>query len=160
VSWWPRFRIRSRNCEDDMENIGKIEVKRLSSEATLPTRAYPDDAGLDIYALEDALIAPSEGKLLSTGVAIAVPAKHVGMVCDRSSMAKKGLKTAGGIIDAGYRGELKIVLWNIGKEATRIVRGERIAQLLILPIQTPAVTEVTDLPPAERGDKGFGSSGR
>ena len=143
-----------------MERISNLEVKRLSTDATLPTRAYPDDAGLDIYGLEDALIAPSEGKMVSTGVALAIPAGHVGMVCDRSSMAKKGIKTAGGIIDAGYRGELKIVLWNLSKDQIRITRGERIAQLLVLPIQTPAVREVSELSVATRGDKGFGSSGR
>ena len=143
-----------------MEKISTLEVKRLSPDATLPTRAYPDDAGLDIYGLEDALMGPSEGKMLATGVAMAIPVGHVGMVCDRSSMAKKGIKTAGGIIDAGYRGELKIVLWNLSKEQIRVVRGERIAQLLVLPIQTPAVKEVSDLSSAERGDKGFGSSGK
>ena len=143
-----------------MEKISQVQVKRLSSDATLPTRAYPDDAGLDIYGLEDALIGPSEGKMISTGFAMAVPAGHVGMVCDRSSMAKNGLKTAGGIIDAGYRGEVKIVLWNLSKEQIRVARGERIAQLLILPIQTPAVCEAVELPSAERGEKGFGSSGR
>ena len=142
-----------------MERIAQIEIKRLSTEATLPTRAYPDDAGLDIYGLEDAILNPSEGKVVGTGVALAVPKGHVGMVCDRSSMAKKGVKTAGGIIDAGYRGELKIVLWNLSKDPIRVVRGERIAQLLVLPIQTPAVKEVSELSEADRGEKGFGSSG-
>lgn len=140
--------------------IETLNVKKLMPDAVLPTRANPDDAGLDLYSLEDAILSPSEGKVVSTGIAIALPSAHVGLVMDRSSMAKKGVKTAGGIIDAGYRGELKIVLWNLSKEAIRVARGERIAQLLIVPIQTPAVVEVSELTDSQRGDKGFGSSGR
>ena len=140
--------------------MNAIEFQKLSADATLPTRAYPDDAGLDLYASEDGVLAPSEGKVFSTGIAVAVPPQHVGMVVDRSSMAKKGIKTVGGIIDSGYRGELKVLLWNLSKEPLRVTRGERIAQLLILPIKTPQAQAVTTLPPAERGARGFGSSGK
>ena len=143
-----------------MLKIETLEIQKLNEAATLPTRAYPDDAGLDLYSSEDATIGPAHGVLVGTGVAFAIPTGHVGMVCDRSSMAKKGLKTAGGIIDAGYRGEVKIILWNLSKEPISVTRGERIAQLLVLPIQTPAVKEVKVLSEAQRGDKGFGSSGR
>src|SRR5687767_3329381 len=115
-----------------------IRIMKVAPEATLPTRAHPDDAGLDLYCLEDAILAAMEGKVVRTGVAMAIPAGFVGMVADRSSMAKKGVKTSGGIIDAGYRGEIQVVLRNISKEEIRICRGERIAQLLIIPIATPA----------------------
>jgi dUTP pyrophosphatase len=137
-----------------------IEILRLSPEATLPTRAHADDAGLDLYGLEDAILAPQEGKVLRTGVAMAIPRGFVGQVADRSSMAKRGVKVAGGVIDAGYRGEIHIVLWNLSASEVRIARGERIAQILIVAIATPAVREVAKLDDTARGGKGFGSSGR
>jgi dUTP pyrophosphatase len=139
--------------------MNQIDILRVSPEAVLPTRAHADDAGLDLYCLEDVMLAPQTGKVTRTGIALAIPKGHVGMVADRSSMAKKGVKTAGGIIDAGYRGEVHIVLWNLSTQETRINRGERIAQLLIVPIQTPAVREVESLDETARGAKGFGSSG-
>lgn len=137
-----------------------IAILRVSQEATLPTRAHPDDAGLDLYNLEDILLEAGEGKVARTGIALALPPQHVGLVADRSSLAKKGIKTAGGIIDAGYRGEIHIVLWNISGSPVHLKKGERIAQLLIIPIATPAVTEVTTLDDTSRGTKGFGSTGK
>ena len=137
-----------------------MDAKRLDASAILPTRAHPDDAGLDLYALEDASFEPGEGLIVRTGVAVAVPAGHVGLICDRSSMAKRGLKTAGGVIDAGYRGELGVVLWNISGQAQRVGKGERLAQLLIVPVATPAVREVEELGATARGAGGFGSTGK
>jgi len=140
-------------------NINSLKVLRVSSEAVLPTRAHADDAGLDLYNLEDVLLEPGQGKVAKTGIAMALPVGHVGLVADRSSLAKKGIKTAGGIIDAGYRGEIHIVFWNISKECVQLKRGERIAQLLIIPIVTPAVVEVDTLDETTRGINGFGSTG-
>ncbi len=137
-----------------------IEIKRLMDGAILPTRAHADDAGLDLYGAEDVSLQPGEGRMVKTGVAMAVPQGYVGMVADRSSLARKGLKTAGGIIDAGYRGEVMIVLWNISREAVTLNRGERIAQLLAIPIATPAVKEVNELDATKRGAGGFGSTGK
>ncbi len=139
---------------------GILAMRRLESAATLPTRAHADDAGLDLYALEDAELAPGEGKVVHTGVAMAIPAGHVGLVCDRSSMAKKGLKTAGGVIDAGYRGEVGVMLWNISRTAHSLKKGERIAQLLVIPIVTPAPVDSDDLGETARGAGGFGSTGK
>jgi dUTP pyrophosphatase len=137
-----------------------LPVLRVSPEAILPTRAHPDDAGLDLYNLEDFSLAPGEGKMVKTGVAMAIPTGFVGLVADRSSLAKRGLKTAGGVIDAGYRGEIHILMWNISREAFELKRGERLAQLMIIPIATPAVAEVKELDSTARGAKGFGSSGK
>ncbi|MBI3553624.1 MAG: dUTP diphosphatase [Elusimicrobia bacterium] len=137
-----------------------IPATKLDPKAVLPTRAHPDDAGLDLYALEDAELSPGDGKVVRTGVAVAVPAGHAGLICDRSSMARRGLKTAGGVIDAGYRGELGVVLWNISGQVQKIAKGERIAQLLIMPAATPAVREVPSLDATARGAKGFGSTGK
>jgi len=141
-------------------NPSSINILRVSSEAVLPTRAHPDDAGLDLYGLEDIILEAGQGKVAKTGIALALPPGHVGLVADRSSLAKRGIKTAGGIIDAGYRGEIHIVLWNISGEPIQLKRGERIAQLLILPVATPAVVEVNTLDETQRGLKGFGSSGK
>lgn len=141
-------------------NPSSINILRVSSEAVLPTRAHPDDAGLDLYGLEDVFLPPSQGRVAKTGIALALPPGHVGLVADRSSLAKRGIKTAGGIIDAGYRGEIHIVLWNISSEPIQLKRGERIAQLLIIPIATPAVVEVSSLDETQRGNKGFGSTGK
>ena len=143
-----------------MSNVESLQTRRLHPEATLPTRAHPDDAGLDLYALEDVILNPGEGRMARSGVAFALPFGTVGMIADRSSLAKKGIKTAGGIIDAGYRGEVQVVFWNLSKEEVRITKGERMAQMLILPILTSAVKEVTELSDTSRGAGGFGSTGR
>ena len=137
-----------------------LPVRRLDPAAIAPTRAHPDDAGLDLYALEDAAVEPGAGAVLRTGVAVAVPPGHVGLVCDRSSMAKRGLKTAGGVIDAGYRGEVGVVVWNLSREVQRVKKGERAAQMLVIPIATPAPVEAEDLGETARGAGGFGSTGR
>lgn len=137
-----------------------LPIKKLDPAATLPTRAHADDAGLDLYALEDAALEPGAGKIVKTGVAVALSEGTVGLICDRSSMAKRGLKTAGGVIDAGYRGELGVVLMNLSRESQKVAKGERIAQLLVVPVLTPAVKEVADLGETARGVKGFGSTGR
>jgi dUTP pyrophosphatase len=138
----------------------QIQVQKISPEATLPTRAHADDAGLDLYSLEDVLLEPQQGKVSRTGIALAIPKGHVGLVADRSSLAKRGVKTAGGVIDAGYRGEIHIVLWNLSNGPLQLKRGERIAQLMILPVATPAVLEVQTLDETARGLKGFGSTGK
>ena len=138
----------------------KLPIKKLVPEATLPTRAHEDDAGLDLYGLETKIIQPGDGEMIRTGVAVAIPEGHVGLVADRSSLAKRGLKTAGGVIDAGYRGELGVVVRNMGPESIVLTAGDRIAQLLIIPIATPAPVEVEELGETSRGVNGFGSTGR
>lgn len=136
-----------------------LKIKKLNSEAILPTRANPDDCGLDIYALEGAVIEPFQGKVISTGIAGEFIRGYVGMLTDRSSMAKKGFKVAGGIIDPGYTGELLVVLRNLTTQTITIEKGNRIAQLLIIPVETPRVEEVIELSDSVRAERGFGSSG-
>ena len=137
-----------------------VNILRLAENAILPTRAHPNDAGLDLYSMEDVTLPPQLGRPVKTGIALAIADGFVGMVADRSSLAKKGIKTAGGIIDAGYRGEVLVVLWNLSKEAVSLKCGERIAQLLIIPVATPSVNEVKNLDETLRGDNGFGSTGK
>ena len=143
-----------------MNSPKTIEVRKVKEGARLPTRAHPDDAGLDLYALESVLLGPGEGKLVPTGIAVEVPPGHVGLLADRSSLARRGLKTAGGVIDSGYRGELGVVLWNLSGKALELARGERIAQLLIVPIAAPDPREAEVLSATARGEGGFGSTGR
>ncbi len=140
--------------------MNSLPIKKLNPTATLPTRAHSDDAGLDLYGLEGRTIAPGEGVMIQTGVAVGIPEGHVGLVTDRSSLAKRGLKTAGGVIDAGYRGELGVVVRNLGPEPIELTAGDRIAQLLIIPIVTPAPFESEDLGDTTRGVGGFGSTGK
>jgi dUTP pyrophosphatase len=141
--------------------LEKIEVTRLESQARIPTRAHEDDAGLDLYSLEDVFLEAGQGERIRTGVALALPTGFVGMIADRSSLAKRGLKTAGGIIDSGYRGEIQILVWNLSSEALHVQGGDRVAQLLILPIATPQPIEVASLDlTTTRGKNGFGSSGK
>ncbi len=137
-----------------------LPVRRLDPAAVLPTRAHVDDAGLDLYALEDTTVPSGEGRVLRTGAAMAVSPGYVGLVCDRSSMARRGLKTAGGVIDAGYRGEVGVVVWNISREPQSVKKGERIAQMLVVPIAVPAPIDSEDLGATARGAGGFGSTGR
>lgn len=144
-----------------MKDFSDLEILKVSQDATLPKRAHSDDAGLDLFGLEDVILSPREGKVARTGIAIALPKGYVGLVADRSSLAKKGVKTAGGVIDAGYRGEIHIVLWNTSGEPIQLKAGERIAQLLIFPIATPSVKEVKEFDhETDRGAKGFGSTGK
>lgn len=137
-----------------------LEIMKLAADAVLPTRAHHDDAGLDLYALSDVSLEPGTCAVVPTGIAMAIPAGYVGLVADRSSLARKGIKTAGGVIDAGYRGEVGAVLWNISRGPVTLGRGDRIAQLLIVPVATPAVKEVKTLTESKRGKGGFGSTGR
>ena len=142
--------------------VNRVQVKRMDARAVLPVRAHADDAGMDLHCLEGVTIPAGEGLKLRTGIALAIPKGFVGMVADRSSMAARGLKTAGGIIDAGYRGEIHIVIRNLTEQSVEFQAGERIAQLLILPIVTPALEAVEEFsdPSTTRGAGGFGSTGR
>lgn len=137
-----------------------FKVKRLDPAAILPSRANPDDVGLDIYSLETDMVKPGEGKAFKTGIAGEFKPGYVGMLTDRSSMAKKGFKLAGGIIDPGYTGELGVMLRNITDVPLWVSAGDRIAQLLIIPVSVPEVVEVDSLEESIRGSKGWGSSGQ
>jgi dUTP pyrophosphatase len=137
-----------------------LRVKKLTDEATLPSRANKDDAGLDLYSLEGGVVMPGEGKLFKTGIAIEIEPYFYGQVADRSSMAKKGFKVSGGVIDSSYRGDLGVVLRNISTTPLEVSKGDRIAQLIIIPIVLAIPYEVEELSDTARGNGGFGSTGR
>ena len=140
----------------------ELPVKRLHAGATLPTRAYEGDAGIDISACERVDLGPGERAVVSTGLAVAIPEGHAGLVLPRSGLAVRhgiGKVNAPGLIDSGYRGELKVVLLNTDREERFVVEpGMRIAQLVVVPVTLPEPKEVTELPASERGERGFGSS--
>ena len=140
-----------------------VNIKRLDPTVELPCYAYEGDAGLDLRANEDVTIAPHERALIPTGLAIALPDGYAGFVQPRSGMAlKRGLSIANtpGLIDAHYRGELKVIAVNLDPHDTiHIERGERIAQLVIQAVPVVRLVEVDELDETDRGAGGFGSSG-
>jgi dUTP diphosphatase len=142
--------------------VTELLVKRLHDGATLPTRAYEHDAGLDLAACERVELGPGERALIATGLTVAIPDGHAGYVQPRSGLAARhGITVLNtpGLVDAGYRGELKVVLLNTDRSEPFVVEpGMRIAQLVVVPVAFPEPREVVELPDSERGEKGFGSS--
>ena len=143
--------------------LDQLCVQLLHPAAQPPERTRPGDAGFDLRAIEPFTLAPGERALVPTGVAIALPPGHAGLVTPRSGLAvKHGISVVNGpgLVDPNYRGELKVVLINLGSETFRGEAGDRIAQLLIVPFTAPPVQIVDALDDTERGAAGFGSSGR
>jgi len=142
----------------------ELRIAKLKDEAVLPSRAHEGDAGLDLYACEPAHLGPGERWSVGTGVAVQIPEGHAGLVLPRSGLARDhgiALVNSPGLIDAGYRGEVRVLLLNTDPaEVFRVEPGERIAQLVIAPIAIAEPVEVTELTESARGDGGFGSSGR
>lgn len=140
-----------------------IRVRRLDERAILPTHAHPGDAGLDLHALEEATLEPGQRAAIATGIAVEIPSGHAGLVLPRSGLALRhgiALVNAPGLIDSGYRGELRVLLLNTDREtAFRISPGDRVAQLLVVRAETASVLEVQELSVSARGTGGFGSSG-
>ncbi len=129
----------------------------------MPARAREDDAGLDLYAAQAVTIEPGSRVLVPTGIALAIPPGYAGFVLPRSGLALRHGITAlntPGLIDAGYRGEVKVLLINHDRAAATIARGDRIAQLVIQRVEPAKLVEVDELPPSDRGGGGFGSTGR
>jgi len=142
----------------------EVLVLRLDPDLPAPAQAHAHDAGVDLRARLDVQLKPGERVMIPTGVAVAIPEGYAGLVQPRSGLAARsglGIVNSPGLIDAGYRGEINVISINLDPfEPISIARGDRIAQLVIYPV--PAVTwrEVTELPGSERGDAGFGSTGR
>jgi dUTP pyrophosphatase len=139
-----------------------LPAVRLDRELPLPAYARPGDAGLDLRASESVKLEPGERRLVPTGLAIAIPEGHAGLVLPRSGLAmQKGVTVlnAPGLIDSGYRGEVKVLLINHGPVVVAIERGERIAQLVIQAVAGARLVDVERLPDSARGGGGFGSTG-
>jgi dUTP pyrophosphatase len=141
-----------------------LRFQLLTDAAREPTRAHDGDAGLDLYAAEEAHLEPGERASVGTGIAVAIPEGHAGLVLPRSGLAARhgiSVVNAPGLIDSGYRGEVRVLLLNTDRsEAFDIEVGDRIAQLVVTPFAAPDLEEADDLDQTVRGAGGFGSSGR
>jgi dUTP pyrophosphatase len=141
----------------------KLKIKRLSNEVKLPNYHYEGDAALNLYSVEDVLLKPNEQVSVKTGIAIIIPEGYTGLIWDRSGISiKHGIKTLGGVIDAGYRGEVAVGFINISKNDYQIQKGDKIAQMIIQKFENVSIEEVEELDDKDthRGEKGFGSSGK
>lgn len=137
-----------------------VSIQKLNPEAKLPEYAHPGDAGMDIFSIIDATIKPGERLAIDTGVAMQVPEQHVALVWDKSGRAlKEGVHVLGGVIDSGYRGEVKVILVNLSDKDVIIEKHQKVAQILIQPVVSPTIEEVEELTDSSRGEGGFGSTG-
>jgi dUTP pyrophosphatase len=140
-----------------------LQVKLLHPDARLPRRAHPGDAGADLFSVDDVVIPAGERRVVGTGIAVAIPQGFAGFVQPRSGLAfKNGIMVVNspGLIDSGYRGEIRISLYNSGHEPFEIKLGERVAQFVVQRVEEPEFVAAPELPETVRGDGGFGSSGR
>lgn len=152
----------------------KIEIQKLNSSVQIPTKAHSYDAGWDIYAAEDMVIGDGETVKIKTGIAMAIPQGWFGLICDRSSMGSKGIKVMGGVVDSAYRGEVLVCLCNTKcldiysknheglyreDHPYTVKKGDKIAQMVFLPVPEVSMIPVRRLAVTERGDAGFGSTG-
>lgn len=137
----------------------EIKVKKLHPDSVVPTKTNASDAGWDLYSTQDVNLLPFKRCLISTGIAMSIPDGFVGLIWDRSGLSSKhGIHRFAGVIDSGYRGEIKVCLYNAIDWVTSIKKGQRIAQLLIQEIPACELVEVDELEESQRGEKGFGSS--
>lgn len=139
----------------------EIKIKKLHPEAKIPTYAHAGDAGFDVYAIESAVIPAGGRALLGTGIAMEIPDGYAGLVWDKSGLSNNhGLKTLGGVMDAGYRGEIKVGLINLGEKDYIIEAGNKVAQVVIQKVEHTEIKEVEELSDTTRGIGGFGSTGK
>jgi len=139
----------------------KLKIKKLQDSAKIPSFAYKTDAGFDLFSVEDIEIKNNKIVAVSTGISMEIPKGYVGLIWDKSGLSlKNGIKTMGGVIDSGYRGEVKVILTNLLKKPYLFKKGDKIAQMLIQEIKQPEILEVNELNEADRGDFGFGSTGK
>jgi dUTP pyrophosphatase len=137
-----------------------IKCKKLLDSASIPTRAYEHDAGWDLYSSERSLVIPSKRRIISTSISLAIPDGYVGLIWPRSGLAvKRGIDVFAGVIDSGYRGEIKVCLYNSSETSVEISKGDRIAQIIFHKLPQTEMLEVDSLDDSIRGDGGFGSSG-
>jgi dUTP pyrophosphatase len=139
----------------------QLKIKKLHSDAKIPNYSYADDAAFDLFSTEDVEIKPNERLQIPTGIAMQIPKGFVGLIWDKSGLSHNhGLKTLGGVIDAGYRGEVKVGIINLGTEIYKIEKGHKVAQMIIQQKETCEIVEVENLDDTDRGEGGFGSSGK
>lgn len=139
----------------------KLKVKKLNFLAKMPSYAHPGDAGMDIFSSEHVSLDPGRYLAISTGIAVEIPKGYVGLIWDKSGLSTNhGLKILGGVIDSGYRGEVRIGIINLSSKVYTFEAGDKVAQMLIQKIESPKIIEVKSLTETKRGGKGFGSTGK
>jgi len=138
----------------------ELKVQRIHEDAKLPVYQHKGDAGLDIFSSIDCVLQAGEVKPVPTGIKVAVPEGHVGLVWDKSGISLKAVHRLAGVIDSGYRGEVRVVMVNLGDEPFVIEKGMKIAQLLVQPVSEVKVAEAEELEKTPRGEEGFGSTGK
>lgn len=138
----------------------ELKIKKIHKNAKLPHYGHKGDAGLDIFSTIDCVLRKREVKAIPTGIKVAIPEGYVGLIWDKSGVSLEGVHRLAGVVDSGYRGEVKIVMANLSDEPFSIEKGMKIAQLLIQPVVEVEVIEVEDLEATPRGENGFGSTGK
>ena len=138
----------------------ELKVKKIQKDVKLPQYGHKGDAGLDLFSSVDFVLAEGQVEAIPTGIKIAVPEGYVGLVWDKSGVSLRGVHRLAGVIDSGYRGEVKVVMINLSHEAFVIERGMKIAQMLVQPIAKVDIVEVDNLDETSRGEGGFGSTGK
>ncbi|MFH0857031.1 MAG: dUTP diphosphatase [bacterium] len=138
----------------------RLNIKKLHPDAIIPCFAHTDDAGMDLFALKETLLQPGEKKNISTGIAAEIPDGYVGLIWDKGGMANQCLHTIAGVIDAGYRGDITILIINLSNKEVIIKKGQKFAQMLIQKIERPEIAEVSELSSTARHDGKFGSTGK
>ena len=138
----------------------ELKVKKIHADAKVPQYSHNGDAGLDLFSSVDSVLKKGEVKPVLTGIQMAIPEGHVGLIWDKSGISLKGVHRLAGVIDSGYRGEVQVVMVNFGEETFVIKKGMKIAQLLIQPVMDVEVVEADELEETARGENGFGSTGK
>ncbi len=139
----------------------QLRVKKLDTDARLPLYAHKGDAGMDLFALEETVLLPHTQVSIRTGIAFEIPEGYVGLIWDKSGLSHKhGLKTFGGVVDAGYRGEISVGIMNLSDTPYVFEKGHKIAQMLIQPVVSASIVESDTLSDSSRGEGGFGSTGK
>jgi len=138
----------------------EIKVKRIHNDAKLPCYGHVEDAGLDLFSVMECVLKGGEARAISTGIQVAIPDGYVGLIWDKSGISLKNIHRLAGVVDSGYRGEIKIVMTNLSTEAFSIEKGMKIAQMLIQPVIKVKVVDSEVLDETTRGENGFGSTGK
>jgi len=138
----------------------ELKVKRLHEDAKLPAYGHPGDAGLDLFATQDLILEPRLATAVPTGIQMVIPAGYVGLIWDKSGISLNGIHRLAGVVDSGYRGEIKVVMINLGEKSFSIEKGMKIAQILIQPVVAVDIQESLELENSSRGEGGFGSTGK
>ncbi len=138
----------------------RLNVKKIRDDAILPVHAHHNDAGIDLFSCGEYSITPHATFSISTGIALEIPDGYVGLIWDKSSIGSKGIKTLGGVVDAGYRGEVKVIVHNLNTTPYIFSHGDKVAQILIQKVELFDISEVEELSDSLRGVNGFGSTGK